>query len=415
MGKLKTIWQGTQANSILSCFIGKAVSGEKVTPEKALALSAYYACIKVISEDIAKLPVNVFKKETSRRISVDDHIVNDFFNLEACPIIGSTVFKMTMQHFALGWGGGFAEIQRDYSGKPVALWMIHPTRINAEIRGDQLYWKVVADPHTVEIPDRDMFHIYSFGKDGIQGYTPADIGRESLGLSLAEVKFGASFYGNGTNVGGVLEHPQKLSEQAWERLRKTFVTRYGGGADKAHKPAILEEGMKYTPLGVNPRDAQFIEGREFSVTEICRWFRMNPNKVQDLSRATFSNIEHQNIDHVKDTLLPWVTVWENEIKRKLFNRKSEKIFHVDLDLKTLMRGDSKAVVEYCKGMYYLGAMNSDEVREMEGRNPRGDEGGKEYVRQRNLVTDVERKAEIENAKQKASEQSIEKQPDKVQT
>ncbi len=355
----------------------ETTSGERINPEKSLTLSAYYACIRSISEDIAKLPFMVYRALSPRgKERVRDHPVYPLLHHAPNDEMTAMSFRETMTHWAMGWGGGVAEIERTERGIPAALWPIHPSRV--EIRRDasrSIIYVVRSDDITpsrnrsvaVILQPRDVLHIHGLGVDGLHGYSIAQLARESIGLGMAAQRFGSSFFGHGATMGVVLEHPGQLQPTAIDNLRRSWSEMHEG-AQNAYKTVILEQGMKANQTSIPPEQAQFLQTRYFQVEDIARWFRMPPHKIQHLLRSTFSNIEAQAIEYVGDTLVPWLVRWEQESKRKLFRPDEVDLFaeHV---IQALLRGDQKARSEFYSKQFAVGALSSNDIREKENENP----------------------------------------------
>lgn len=361
----------------------KSTAGETVSPEKALGLSTYYECIRVISEDVAKLPLKTYRR-LPRGKQVDPRhqryrILHDAPNNYQ----SSFTFRETLTSWALGWGGGFAEIAWLPGDIVEGLYPIHPSRVGIFVNPDfSLQYVIRNNDGTVHgIPAWRMLHIHGLGPDGRVGYSVCRVACESLGLGLAMQKFGASFFGNGAALTGILEHPSHFrDEEKLNRLRKQWSEMYQG-AGKACKTAILEDGMKFSKISVPPEEAQFLESRQFQLEEICRWFRVPPHKVQHLLRATFSNIEHQSIEYSGDTMLPWTSRWEQEIQRKLF--VGDENHFAEFKYNALLRTDQTTRGQFYRVMVELGALSPNEVRELENMNPV--EGGDQHFRPGNLL------------------------------
>lgn len=373
---------------------GRATTaGLSVSPQGALAIAAYYACLRTIAEDVGKLPLLVYRRLSPRgKERATEHPLYNLLHNAPNSDMTAMTFREVLTHHAVGWGNGYAEIVTDGRGEVSALYPIHPSRV-ALRRDDQggvvydVYGETVLGARdvgrVVRLPSENVLHIKGLGADGLSGYSVAQLAAESLGLSLAAQTFGAAFFGNGTALGGVLEHPGTLSDTAVAHLRESWQTRYGG-PENANKPAILEEGMKWTRLGIPPDEAQFLETRQFQVREVARWFRMPPHKIQDLTEATFSNIEQQSIEYVTDTLMPWLVRWEQELRRKLFAREPD-IFAEHLVL-GLLRGDQAARAAYYKDLFNVGALSPNDIRELENENPIPGRAGDRYYIQMNMTT-----------------------------
>lgn len=350
----------------------KTTSGETVNPATALTLSAWFACIRDISEDVSMLPLNLFeKKPNGGRARADDHKVNQLLD-QPNPENTSMTVRETMNGWTMGWGNGYAEIERDGAGDPIALWPIHPARVRV-LRIDGIVVYDVYSPEykpgaVIRLAARDIIHVRGFGDDMLCGLSVARMAAESLGLSLAAQTFGAAFFGNGAQLGLILEHPGLVGPQAQVRLRESWA-KIHSGAENAHKIAILEEGMKASKISVPPEEAQFIETREHQDAEIARWFRMPVHKIQQMKAATFGNIEHQSIEYVNDCLMPWCRRWELELERKLLDPRDRGKYVILHDVTTRMRGDSNARANFYRGMISTGVMTPNEARAMEALNP----------------------------------------------
>jgi HK97 family phage portal protein len=209
------------------------------------------------------------------------------------------------------------------------------------------------------------------------GVSPILQASEVFGGNLALQKFANKFFGSGANLSGILQTDQVLTKDAMERLRDSFVSKYAG-IDKSHKIAVLEQGMKYTRIGIEPEAAQFLESRKFSVQEIARWFRVPPHMLADLDRATFSNIEHQSIEFVMHTLRPWLVRWEQELNRKLFTVSSRQKYFIEFNIEGMLRGDAVARADFYNKLWNMGAISQNEIRTKENLPPIP-EGNKYYV------------------------------------
>lgn len=363
-------------------------SGQRVNATSAMKLSPYYAALRAISEDVAKIPFKVFKNLQPRGKEVQPlHRVHQLLHKSPNRDMTPIAFRETMTHWALGWGGAVAEIERDGAGGPAGLWPIHPSRVELGRDSNRnLNYKITTTdikvdarnrPHFVVLPARDVLHIHGLSKDGVDGYSILAMASETLGLGLAVQVFGAAFFGRGAHVGGVLEHPKTLGDKAYKRLRESWDEEYVG-AEKTGKTLIAEEGMKYTKRGIPPDEAQFLETQEFTVENFARWFRIPPHKLQALKRSTFNNIESQSLEYVTDTLMPWFVRWEQESDRKLLAPDESELFtkHV---VQALLRGDMKARGEFYTKLFQMGALSPNDIRDLEDRNPAGPAGDQYYV------------------------------------
>lgn len=350
-------------------------SGERVGAEAAMRISAYLACLRNIAEDIAKLPVHVYKRldPRGREKQSNEHHVARVMSVEPNPDMAPMTMREMLTHWCVGWGNGYAEILRDGSRHVVELYPIHPSRVEVARTADGRIAYIVRAGNgglddTVTIAQRNMFHLRGLGND-IVGYSIMRFAAESLGLTLAAQTFGAAFFGNSATLGGVLEHPNKLGDKAYGNL-KASLTQTHAGPYNAHKPMILEEGMKWNRIGIPPEEAQFLQIREFQIEEIARWFRVPLQKLYHHKRAQgWSTLETLNTDYVVDTLMSWATRWEQEIHRKLLLISERPDFYAKHIFLGLLRGDSTARASYYRERFNIGTLSQNDIRELEDEPP----------------------------------------------
>ncbi|MCK9504709.1 MAG: phage portal protein [Porticoccaceae bacterium] len=352
--------------------------------DNALTYSAVFRAISYISAQIAVLPFDVYRQSANGSRQRVNNELRYLLHTRPNSEMSAFAFRETLMAWALSWGNGYAEIETGIGGEPVALWPISPDRVEVMRAPDgAIVYRISGKGDTVYIPAERMFHLHGLGFDGLVGYSVISMAARSIGIGMAAEEFGAAFFGNGSTLGGVLTMPGTLSDQAYERLKKDWEGRHVG-PKSAHKPAILEEGMEWKSIGIPPGDAQFLETRKFQISDVARWYGLPPHKLADLDRATFSNIEHQSIEVVVDTLTPWAIRWEQEANYKLFGRRQGQ-YYSKLALNALMRGDSKSRAEFYREMANLGAFSVNEIRAFEDLDPIGAIGDKRLV-QLNLTT-----------------------------
>ena len=346
----------------------ESASGERVNEQIALGLSAWFAAIRNISEDVAKMDLILYSRRADDgKDRATGHPLYDLLHDTPNPEMGKLTFWQTILEHALGWADGYAEIQRDGAGRPIALWPLDPsTVVPRRTQGGELFYEIRTPDNIFQLMPEDIFHIHGMGAMGQGGYNMPRIAREALGTYLALQRFGGAFFAGGATVGAVLEHPNAMSDSALKHLRDSWSDRHGG-AGNSGKVAILEEGMQYKQLGIAPEQSQFIETKAFAIEDVARWFRIPPHKLQHLARATWGNVEMLAIEYVGDTLLPWTKRIEQEIARKLIKR-TEKFFAEHL-IDSLLRADVKT-----RNASYLtavqgGWMSRNEVRKRENLNP----------------------------------------------
>ena len=285
-------------------------------------------------------------------------------------------FREIMQTYLNLWGNAYAHIKRDGNGIARSLEVIHPEKVEV-VRKTQVWYRL--KDRNNDINARDMIHIPAIILDpeSLKGVSPILYGKEMFANGIALQKFSNTFFGNNTNLGGFLTTEQVLKPEVKKRLIDSW-NREWGGVKNSNKTALLEQGMKYARIGIEPEAAQFLLSREFAVEEIARWFRVPPHMIADLRRATFSNIEHQSIQFVTHTLLPWVQRWEQELNRKLFSEESRKRYYIKFNLEGFLRGDGAARSNYYRTMFGIGAISQNEIREKE-ELPSIEGGDKYYV------------------------------------
>ena len=369
-------------------FGGNSNSGVRVDELRAMQTSAVYACVKILAETVASLPLHLYKKgKNGKNETAEQHPL--FSCLYETPNDEMTSFELreTMMTSLLLWGNAYArKIKKN--GHVTELWYLKPNLMTVE-RDTQTgkikytYSDDITNQTYVYRPDQ-VFHLKSLSIDGVTGLSPIAQAREAVGLSLATEEYGAKFFGNGARPGGVLEHPGILKDP--EKLRESWNKVYQGTRN-SHKVAVLEEGMKYHTIGIAPEDAQFLETRKYQVNEICRIFRVPPHLVGDLERATFSNIEHQSIEFVQHTIRPWLVRWEQAISRSLLDEKERLLYFAKFNVDGLMRGDYKSRMEgYAVGRQN-GWLSANDIRGLEDLPPiPKEQGGDVYLVNGNMMT-----------------------------
>lgn len=366
---------------------GKTASGEYISARSALGLSAYFAGLRAISEDTAKLPLPVLRRKKPRgRERQLNHRVDYLLNVQTNPETSAQSFRETIVQHALGWGDGFGEIELSNSNGIEAIWIREPGLVEMfRTVNRELFYKVRTDtrsPRRNVSADR-MLHIHGLGPEGLTGYSIARLARETLGEVKAAGKAGASFFANNSRPGGVIEFDVGIGAKDPKALREEFEAGYKG-ADNFNRVAVLPYPLKFKPVAIPNADAQWIEGRQFGIEETARWFRMPPHKLQHLLRATFSNITEQNIEYVTDCLGAWMRRIELEVQRKLLGATNRNLY-VEHNIAALLRGNPKARNEsYAIGRQW-GWLSANDVREKENENPLPGKQGDIYLVPSNMV------------------------------
>lgn len=279
-------------------------------------------------------------------------------------------------------GNSYSEITLDRSGNVEAVWPIRPDAIERVVRDGTWVYKEIGQNGPV-IPDRRILHILGISPNGYVGYSPITVARESLGLGLATEQYGAAFFGNSATPSGLLVHPQRLTPEARQNVRREWEGSHGG-LGRSHRIGVMGEGIEWQQVGLSAEDSQFLESRQFQVREIARWFNCPPHKLRDLEDATFSNIEEENIEFVQDTLQPWVERFEQAMNIKLLSpREREAGLFIELVLDNRLRGDTEKRGGFYSSQFNIGAITPNEVRKKENMDPV--EGGDQAFVQLNMV------------------------------
>ena len=371
----------------------RTTAGVAVTPSTSLTVGAYYRAIALVSASVAKMPVRVVRVIGDRREVVDGHAIARLLSRRPNSETSAWDFTETMTQWALAHGNALAIIDRDRNANPVDIWQRPPGEIrlmedSALSLGDEMrvYYEWNNLPgsgrNTILMRD-DVLHVKGMGT-GMWGYSVAQFMARTTGESIAQGEHAGAFFGNAARPGGILSHPGPLKAEARENLRKSFEALYQGSGN-AYKTMVLEEGAKWDPLTMPMEDAQFLEQRKFSVTEIARWFGIPPHKLADLEHATFSNIEHLSIEYVQDAVMPWACRWESETLRKLLGPRSGSM-EIDYDESALIRGDSVQRAERTRTAISTGVMTPNEGRIELGMNPSDGKGMDEFYIQGAMAT-----------------------------
>ena len=361
-------------------------AGTAVNQQTAMQLSTVWAAVRLLSGTIASLPLIVYQRQEPRgKDRAKNHPAYALLHHKPNPYTTAYKMRQAMMAHQLLWGNAYAEIERNNAGQPVALWMLPPWRIKTETAID---WRGVRYSINIDGEERrfilgeNMLHFANLSTDGFQGISCIQAGAESIGLGLAADEFAGNFFSNGANVGGIAEHPGKLSDEAHKRLKSSLKDSYEG-LGNAHRMMLLEEGMKYQRVGIPPNDAQMLETRKFQISDIGRFFGISQlHKLGDLERSTFSNIEHQSIEFVTDTLQPLIVNIEQEINLKLFDDKPYFAEHL---IEGLLRGDTQTRYQaYAVGRQW-GWLSANDIRELENQNPLPDDQGDMYMVPMNMI------------------------------
>ncbi|MBR3796561.1 MAG: phage portal protein [Clostridia bacterium] len=377
-----------------SFMFGRSAAGQAVNERSAMQMSAVYACVRILAESIASLPLHFYQyNDAGGKEKAVNHPLYWLLHDEPNPEMSSFSFRETLMTHLLLWGNAYAQIIRNGRGEVIALYPLMPDRmtVDRDARG-RIYYEYTrsdSDANTlgkkssVILSPEDVFHIPGLGFDGLVGYSPIAMAKQAIGMGLACDEYGAAFYQNGAQPGGVLEHPNVVKDP--KRVRESWNAIYQGSRN-AHRIAVLEEGMTYKPITISPEQAQFLETRKFQIDEIARIFRVPPHMIGDLEKSSFSNIEQQSLEFVKYTLAPWISRWEQAIQRSLLLMSERTRYFARFNVEGLLRGDYQSRMNGYAVARQNGWMSANDIRELESLDMIPDEqGGNLYLINGNMT------------------------------
>ena len=365
---------------------GGTTSGKAVNERTAMQTSAVYACVRILAESVAGLPLHVYERTANGSKSTKpSHPLYRLLHDEPNREMTSFVFRETLMSHLLLWGNAYAQIIRDGRGFPIALYPLLPDRMAVDRNeSGELVYTYQSDKGQVKLRRDNILHIPGLCFDGLIGYSPIAMAKNAVGLALATEDYGATFFANGANPGGVLEHPGVIKPEQADRLRERWQSQFGGA--NAHKVAVLEEGLKFHQMSIPPEQAQFLETRKFQINEIARIFRVPPHMVGDLEKSSFSNIEQQSLEFVKYTLDPWVVRWEQSLQQALILPSEKATIFIKFNLDGLLRGDYQSRMQGYSTGIQNGFMSVNDVRVLEDMNLlTAEEGGDLHFVNGNMV------------------------------
>ncbi len=359
-------------------------SGIPVNTTTAMRASAVLACVRVLAETLAQIPLIVYRRVgDDGKERATDHPLYNLLHKHPNERQTSFEWRRLLQGHTVYRGNSYCEIF--WQGRsPVALIPLNPNRVRNENENGEILRYLYHEDDGRErmiIPD-NMLHLMGLSTDGVLGLNPIQQAAQNIGITLASDQFGATFFGNGASPSGVLTHPGNLSVKAQDNLRDSLLKRTSG--DSANAPLIVEEGMKWEQMSLAPEESQFLETRKFQVNDIARIFRVPPHMIGDLEKATFSNIEDQALEFVKYTMVSWFVMWEQRLTKSLIRDGNDSIF-IEFLVDGLLRGDIKARSEANQIQFMNGALSQDEWRAQENRNPLPDGEGEKFYRPMNLA------------------------------
>lgn len=365
---------------------GSSASGKAVSENTAIQLSAVYACVRVIAETIASLPLHVYEDDGhGGSVIAKDHPLEYLLHDSPNDEMTSFAWREQMMTQILLRGNSYSQIVKNGKRDILSIYPLMSADMNVDRDGSgQLtYTYALSSGGAIALDPQEVLHVPGLGFDGIMGYSPVALMKTTMGLTMAAEEYGSKVFANSATPSGVIMHPLHLKDI--NKLKKSWNDAYGGSAN-AGKVAVLEEGMKFERIAMPNSEAQFIETRKFQVNEICRIYRVPPHMVGDLEHATFSNIEHEAINFAVHTIRPWLVRIEQNINKKLFPREDNGRYFARFNMDGLMRGDYKSRMEGYAIARQNGWMSADDIRAMENMNPIGPEnGGNIYLVNGNMM------------------------------
>lgn len=375
-------------------FGNNTTSGKIVTSQNAMQITAVYACVRILAEAVAGLPLHLYhyEKDGSKKKAVDNNLYWLMHN-EPNPEMTSFVFRETMMEHLLLSGNAYAQIIRNNRGEITALYplMSDQMTVQRDMNTGRIYYvytRSVDDAKldkkmVVTLSSDEVLHIPGLGFNGLFGFSPIEMAKNAVGMAMATEEYGAKFFANGAQPQGVLEHPGTIKDP--NKLRETWQSTFGGSGN-SNKIAVLEEGLKYVPIAISPEQAQFLETRKFQLNEIARIFRIPPHMIGDLEKSSFSNIEQQSLEFVKYTLDPWIIRWEQSLLKSLFTEREKREYFFKFSVDGLLRGDYKSRMEGFAIGRQNGWLSTDDIRELEDMDklPEG-MGGDLYLINGNML------------------------------
>jgi len=376
------------SKNFLSMFGSKKSKADVIVNEKTiLTLSGVFSAIRVLSETVACLPLIYYHRDGERKERATADPLYTLMHGEPNSEQTSYKFREGMMYQAGLKGNAFAWIERDRLKRPLGLWPLTSSYVKLERILGKLWYRYYDQKKSgyERIPAEDMLHIFTISSNGLIGLSLLEMVLKELGgIGLASQDYAAKWFANSASNGAVLEHPGTIGDDAAKRIKKQVQEEYSG-LKNSHKVKLLEEGMKLHELGGDPSTSQLLEQRKYTVSEAARIWRIPPHLIGDLEHATFTNIEHQSLEFIKYTMLPWFTNWEQELNRKLIPAKNKGNYYFEFLVDALARGDMAARAEYFNKGIMGGWLNRDEARAKENMNPIPNGDGKKFWMPLNMI------------------------------
>ena len=372
-------------------FEGRATSGQLVTQRSSIQISAVYACVRLISETVASLPLHLYEKDAQGRRTISGHPLDFILHSEANPEMTAYAMRETIMSHLLLWGNAYMQKVYNGAGKIIGLYPLLPENMEVDRNeAGRIVYRYTTEGKVIEFPREAIWHIPGMGFDGLVGYSPVAMMRNTMGLSLAAEEYGATFFKNNATPAGYIKHPGTFGrgpdgQSRLQRFKEAWQAAYGG--KNRGKVAILEDGMEYQAISMPNSDAQFLETRKFQVAEIARVYRVPPHMIGDLDKATFSNIEHQGIEFAMHTIRPWLVRIEQSADKELLLPPEKGRYYSGFNMDGLMRGDYKSRMEGYAIARQNGWMSANDICRREDMDTiPAEDGGDLYLVNGNMIS-----------------------------
>jgi HK97 family phage portal protein len=372
--------------SLWNLFGSQSLSGENVNEYTALNYSTFWNGVNTYANDTSTLPLHLQRKDKRNTILASEKPLFRVMHDQANPFMTAQTLRAALMAHVLTWGNGYAEIVRDSLGVVRELWPITPNRVKPKWEDGGIAYEIIVGTDIVTLgPDKILhLHLLTFG--GLVGYSLVALARKGIGLGMAMESFGAEYFGNGTHPGMIVEHPKTLTAQGSQNLRDSLHATYSG-LGQAHRLMILEEGMQAKPIAIPPEDSQFLESRQFQITEMAQWFNLPPHKLKDLQRSSFNNISSEERSYFTGSLLPVLVTLEQQYNMQLLtlDEKIRQNLYFRHNASGILRGDDDGRINLYRGLFQVGAMSPNDIREKEDMDPIDEEFADEYFVPMNMI------------------------------
>jgi HK97 family phage portal protein len=376
------------AQWLIDYFTGgsESASGVRVNEQSALKYTPFWAATRIISGTVGSLPFKTYEtRDDGGKNPIKTHPVYKLLHDRPNDYMDALTFLETRQAHVLTHGNGYAEIQRDGGGRPIALWPLLPNTVSRKIYKNLVPYYEVRLPNgeLAFLPDYDVLHIKGLGFDGYTGYNVVQYHKDAIGYGIAVKDYGARFFANDASPGGVLEHPAAMSQAAYDRLKASWLEKHQG-LKQSHRLQILEEGMKFAKTVIDPAQAQALEIQKYTVDDCSRIFNMPPHMLGSMEFSKYNNVEQLELEFIKRTMLYWFRKWESECNYKLFMPSEYGKYFCEILYEGLLRGDIKTRFECYNIGRNIGVYSINDIRIKENMNPIGP-AGDIYLEPLNMV------------------------------